>query len=139
MPVFLWQAVDVIGVGGGRRLGEKGVLDREAARGELSDRLPLAFDEFDECKPSAAGAREGVDVVDAFEQRRPVEAGCPPGAFGGDFIERCRRRFLWLIRLVRRDCLRPRDDLFAPGAVRSEDTVKTDERMTGRRNERAEG
>lgn len=89
IPIFLWQVVDVIRAGGGRLFTEEDVLDGDAAGEELSCGFLSALDEFDEGQAATARAREGVNVVDALEERGPIEAAVLPGTFGGDFIQRC--------------------------------------------------
>ena len=112
-------------------------------------------DEGDDAEAAAAGASQGVEVVDALEEGGPVDAvrkawSCFVAHGGGrcgwrQWSERRDGCAAWRGR--RRSCrvawcqacrgVDELDDVRAKGRVRSEDAVKTDERMARRRDEGA--
>jgi hypothetical protein len=113
-------------------------------------------DEGEDAKPATAGARQRIDVVDALQQRGPVDAtvvcdGISLGRRNGGCryrtYEPCSRLAAgraclvsvgWRVLEARGRRLYERHDGLSPGGVRSEDTVEADQRMARRRDESAQ-
>lgn len=107
----------------------------DLVKGKKGPRIFGALDEFFKAELAATFTSQRVNVVESMQQRRPIEPLAVPSRLG---LVRLVEVILFAAPAIHRGRLRRRDHLGAPLACRSEDSVKSNERMPRRWNQSAE-